>query len=445
MVPIQSMMSAWGRASTSRVLGTALLALGAVALIQAPNWQWPRFWPQTAYEYSFSDVLEHQGQQTLEQSLSFYQGQVQKHPTDGLNQATLANLYIQMARATRHDSWYLLAEKSAQQSLANLPFDNTGAILALAKIAEAQHDFKTAIDLAESVGNPEALGLVITSKLAMGQGAEALSLADAIAEQYPSLGSLTLKALAHEAQGQDELALMAFQRAIAAEEPDNPAGSAQTRVFLGRFYAQRGDYKAAQALYSEALKIVPNHPLAHLQLAELATVQGQYRRAKHHYHEVGGPTALHGLARIEALRRRTATEDWNVAETELRRNVEGNALGHRRDLAHLLLERGAPDDVEEAVALMETEAANRRDARTLDVLAWALLEAGRLPEAQQVIREALDQGIRNAGIAYRAGEIELALNHPAQAEQFFRLAVDIDPTFTPQTRQRLGLTRQEKF
>jgi hypothetical protein len=68
----------------------------------------------------------------------------------------------------------------------------------------------------------------------------------------------------------------------------------------------------------------------------------------------------------------TVTEAWKVAETELRRNVEGNALGHRRDLAHLLLERGAPDDVEEAVALMKTEAAQRRDAETLNLLAWAL-------------------------------------------------------------------------
>jgi tetratricopeptide (TPR) repeat protein len=91
-----------------------------------------------------------------------------------------------------------------------LPFSNDGAVLALAKIAEAQHDFKTAIGLAESVGNAEALGLVITAKLAMGQVAEATALAEELVDQYPSLGSLTLKALAHEAQGQYELALGRF-------------------------------------------------------------------------------------------------------------------------------------------------------------------------------------------------------------------------------------------
>ncbi|MBD2113708.1 MULTISPECIES: tetratricopeptide repeat protein [Cyanophyceae] len=350
-----------------------------------------------------------------------------------------------MARATRNDSWYLLAEKSAQQSLANLPFENQGAVLALAQIAEAQHDFATAIRLAESVGTPDALGHVVTTKLALGEVEDAVAEASRLSEQYPSLGSLTLKALAHEARGQDDQALAAFQQAIAAEEPDNSAASAQARVFLGRFHAQRGDHSLAKGLYREALRIVPDYPLVHLQLAELATVKGQYRTAKYHYQAVGGPTALHGLARLQALQGRSATEAWKVAETELRRNVEGNALGHRRDLAHLLLERGDPADVAEAVALMETETANRRDAQTLDTLAWALGSAGRLLEAQQALQEALDQGVRSAAIAYRAGEIELALNHPVQAAEFFRRATEIDPTFTPQTRQRLGLTKQEEL
>lgn len=425
-----------GRAYIAGFLGLGLLSLGVLPLGQSA-------WPQGDYKYAFSASLERQSERTLEQSISFYQGRIQQNPTDGLDQAALANLYIQMARATRLESWYLLAEKSAQQSLANLPYSNDGAVLALAQIAEAQHDFTTAIQLAESIANPDALGLVVTAKLALGEVEAAVDLADALVEQYPSLGSLTLRGLAYTAQGKDDQALADFQRAIAAEEPGNPAGSAQTRVFLGRFFAQRGDHDIAQALYREALHIAPGYPLAHLQLAELATVQAQYRSARYHYREVGGPTALHGLARVQALQGRAASDAWAAAETELRRNVEGNSLGHRRDLAHLLLERGAPDDVQEALALMKTEAAQRRDAKTLDLLAWALVEAGQLPAAQQAIGEALEQGVRNAGIAYRAGEIKAALNQPEQAEQYFRLANEIDPTFTPQTRQRLGLTTQD--
>ncbi|PSR19006.1 hypothetical protein C8255_04470 [filamentous cyanobacterium CCP3] len=444
MVPIGSITSPLARGYPARLLAVGLLSLGAVALTQ-PDWQsWSGFWHQGPYPYAFADSATSPNQQTLEQSISFYQGRIQQNPTEGLDQATLANLYIQMARATRNDSWYLLAEKAAQQSLANLPFENAGATLALAQIAEAQHDFDTAVALAESVGSPDALGLVITAKLALGQVEEAASLANSLAEQYPSLGSLTLRALTHEAQGRDELALNDFERAIAAEEPANTAGSAQTRVFLGRFHARRGEYDIAQALYREALQIVPDYPLAHLQLAELATVKGHYRTAKGHYRAVGGGLALHGLARIEALRGRPRTQAWAVAEAELRRSIAGNALGHRRELAHLLLERGDPEDVAEAVTLMETEAANRRDAETLHLLAWAQQEAGQPLAAQQAMREALDSGLRSAEMTYRAGEIELALNHSAQAEQFFHQAAEINPEFNPKTRQRLGLVRQNE-
>ena len=157
---------------------------------------------------------------------------------------------------------------------------------------------------------------------------------------------------------------------------------------------------------------------------------------------LGGPIALHGLARLQALQGRPADEAWDSAEQELRRTIAGNTFGHRRDLAHLLLERGDPVDREEAVALMEAESAQRRDARTLDLLAWALMEAGRWPEAQQVVREALDHGVRNADLAYRAGDIAAARQDPEQAEQFFRLAMAFNPTFSPQTRQRLGLIPQ---
>ena len=116
-----------------------------------------------------------------------------------------------------------------------------------------------------------------------------------------------------------------------------------------------------------------------------------------------------------------------------------SALSHRRDLAHLLLERGRDQDVPEAIALMHTELQNRQDAETLDTLAWALARAGRWQEAQTAIDTAIAQGIQDAGIFYRAADIATGLNQPAQAEDYMRQAREIDPTFNQQTRQRLGL------
>ena len=421
-----------------------VLSVGAALLIKpSDGWNLNRFWAQRPFPYPFTSSLQHENQKTLERSISFYQGRIQQSPDDGLDRASLANLYIQMARATQDDGWYLMAEQSAQKSLANLPFDNDGAILALARIAQVEHDFVEAMRLTDQVAGEEALAIAITAKLAMGHVDEAGADADRLVDLHPSLGSLTLRALTRSARGDNEGALQDFQRAIAIEEPSEPRGSAQVRTLLGRFYFEQGEHALARQLYRDALEIVPNYPLANLHLAELETQLGRYRAAAGYYRQMGDPVALHGIARIKTLQGQDANDAWDVAETALREHIGEDHLGHRRDLAHLLLERGNRVDVPEAIALMEAETMHRRDAETLDIFAWALTRAGRLQEAQQVIQEALDQGVRDAGIAYRAGEIELALNNQNQAEQFFQLAKEINPTFDHHTRQRLGQVVQE--
>ncbi|MEO0827411.1 MAG: tetratricopeptide repeat protein [Cyanobacteria bacterium J06642_9] len=431
----------WKRWKPSK--STELIPLSVLAMLLAFSVGW-RFLKSSelqnhAYAYPFSLSSENSGQETLERSISFYQGRVQRNPEDGLDQAALASAYLKMVRATGNDSWYLLAEQSAQQSLTKLPFDNDGAVLVLARIAEAKHDFAEANRLAEQASGPEALAIIVTSKLAIGQVEAADAAANTLVDLNPSLGSLTLRALTRSARGDQDGALRDFQQAIAAEELSEPRGSAWTRTLLGRVYFQQGNSALASQLYREALQIVPDYPLAQLYLAELETRLGHYRTAQQYYLQVNDPVALHGIARIQALQGKAADAPWETAETALRQHIDENALGHRRDLAHLLLERGNTEDVPEAIALMQAEANNRRDAKTLDLLAWSLSRAGRWQEAQQIIQEALASGIQDAGIFYRAGVIETALNRASQANRYFRLAQEIDPTFDQQAHQRLGL------
>jgi len=145
------------------------------------------------------------------------------------------------------------------------------------------------------------------------------------------------------------------------------------------------------------------------------------------------------MARIKSLQGITADAEWQGAEDYLRSQMDQNALIHRRDLAHLLLERGRQQDVPEAIALMQIEVQNRRDIQALDTLAWALSRAGRWQEAQTVILEALEQSDPDAGIFYRAADIAAGLNQPIEAEKYIRTAYERDPEFNQQTRQRIGL------
>jgi hypothetical protein len=82
-----------------------------------------------------------------------------------------------------------LAEQAAQRSIADLPFDNKGGLLVLARIAEAKHDFATALRLAKQVGsdNVDAIALQVTSHLAMGKVSKANAAAAPSQNKTPGL------------------------------------------------------------------------------------------------------------------------------------------------------------------------------------------------------------------------------------------------------------------
>lgn len=448
--------SGWKRWTV--VLGA--LASASLLVMAGPRWHvWSgRAGGQRAggidslYQYRFQRMPKGSVRRALQGEIEFYQARISRNPDGGLDLASLAGTYLTMARATGDLSWYLLAEQAARHSLANLPFHNTRAILVLARVVEARHDFDEAIHLAQQAGrNDDALSIIVTSNLAMGKVGEARRAAEALVDRAPSLGSYTLRALVEIAQGKDEEAVADFQRALAAEEVGEAGSSAWARTLLGRLYYKQGRLAEAAELYREALRILPQYPLALVNLAELEIRSGHYKAAEQHLTQVVTITraspniydhvVLRGLARIKELQGdlSRARGFWDDAEARLRQDVTSGKFGHRRELARLLLERGRPQDVPEALSLMEAEMRVRRDADTLDVSAWALSRAHRWRDARHTIREALASGVRDAKLFYRAGVIEQTLGNRGQAQQFFRTARQTDPTFDEHARRVVGL------
>ena len=414
------------------------------------------------YRYNFSPSLPgtEDRQATLQQEIAFYQEKTRQTPDSGLNLAALAQAYLKMAKATGESNWYLLAEQAAKRSLSHLSFNNHGAVMVLARVAQARHDFTEAIRLSQQVlklqrTNDSALAVLVTSNLAMGKLPAAKTAADALVNKIPTQGNLTLQALVLAAQGQDKGAIETFQYALAAEEPGELGTSASTRVLLGQFYYKRGQLELAKNLYKEALRILPRYPLALLHLAELETRQGNYQTAESLYAQVlpnsqksstiFDHAALRGKAKLLQLQGKEQEVNKLLSQAEIllrQENATGHtngSFGHRRELARLLLEKNNPQDTAEALSLMQAEINIRRDAQTLDTLAWALLRSRRLPEAQQKIQEALQLGTRDAGIFYRAGIIAKALGNNQQALTYEKLAQTVDPSFNEQARLTSGL------
>jgi tetratricopeptide (TPR) repeat protein len=413
---------------------------------------------ETPYRYPFYQSLgsgDRNLSAQLQQVIGHHQERMRQYPDSALEQAALASAYLRMARLTGEESWYLLAEQTAQRSLAQLPVDNSEALAVLARVTEAKHDFAGALRLAAQIPNPkEALPLQVTSNLAMGKLNQASQAADALVDATLSMSAFTLQALVKTAQGKDQEALQSFHYALEVEEAGELSNSVRTRTLLGRFYYEQGQLQRADDLYREALQILPHYPPAQLNRAQLELRRGNFRAAERHYAQllrrspnlatVFTPLILRGQAQSKALQgdRTQAEARWVEAETQLRQSFGTTgafSFGHRRDLARLLLERGHDQDVPEAIHLMQAEVKLRQDADTLGTYAWALSRANRWPEAQTVIQQALALGSRDAGLFQLAATIEQELGNASQAAAYRKRSQEIDPQFNDNARQVLYL------
>lgn len=217
-----------------------------------------------------------------------------------------------------------------------------------------------------------------------------------------------------------------------------------------RFLVRQGQHDLARGLLEEALRIAPHYPLALLHLADLEFRDGRYAQAEARYRELllgsretpstYDHAAQQGLARVErAQNSSTEASLWDEAEATLRREITQGAYGHRRELARLLLERGRPQDVPEALAQAKRELEVRHDWETLGVLAWAQLRAGDAQEARVTINRALKTGVQDAELEDRAANIERTLGHLEAAAQHEANAARIDPQFDASLQTRYGL------
>jgi len=223
------------------------------------------------------------------------------------------------------------------------------------------------------------------------------------------------------------------------------------RSLYGRFLYQHGRLEPARELFSEALRILPQYPLALTNLVVLELRRGQHAAAIDHLTQIVTVSAaspnvydhvvLRGLAKAKEIEGRhdEAARFWADAEARLRQDEASGAYGHRRELARLLLTRGQPEDLPEILSLLRAELTVRTDPDTFDTLAWALSRAGRWREANHAVHQALRWGVRDARYFYRAATIAQALGDTKQAEMYLRLMRAADPTFDERALEVAGI------
>jgi tetratricopeptide (TPR) repeat protein len=207
---------------------------------------------------------------------------------------------------------------------------------------------------------------------------------------------------------------------------DDPEPAAWTFVEAGMIYWQQGDYDGADAIFSEALKWVPDYPAALVGRGRVALAKGDAN------------AAIVELSKAQQLRPLVETawllgDAYTLAgETDRAQQAYDEAIkqGRRGDKFTLALFLASKNrNVAEALRSLEDERRNRGGIYVDDAYAWTLYRADRLGEARRISEQAMRLGTRDARLLYHAGAIALASGDRIRGRQLITQALALNPAF----------------
>jgi tetratricopeptide (TPR) repeat protein len=278
----------------------------------------------------------------------------------------------------------------------------------------SQHRFAEAADVASMAirtNDRDAwnYGVLGDAYVELGRYDEAFEAFDTMVGARPDAASYARVAYAHELQGRLDEALRHMEMAIEATSAHDPESIAWHYAQVGALLFQMGRVDAAATAFARADHAFPGHPYARAGLARVTAARGNYTRALVMYRALMDEAPTPELAAIvgDLLHRVGDPHEANAmyAHAELLER-EGWALEEKQPaaLARLLAERGRK--IDEAVNLAEEAARDRRDIFTMDTLAWAYFQAGRLKDAREASRQAVRTGSMDHRIRCHAAAIE---------------------------------------
>ena len=124
-------------------------------------------------------------------------------------------------------------------------------------------------------------------------------------------------------------------------------------------------------MLDEALRLDPESSVAHEQMGKLLELQNEYPDAALVYQRAFKFTRQLKFLFLEARTYKFSGEKtkaeslFSQVERLMREDLEVSGVGHRNELTALLLERGNPKDLREALAMAELELQSRHNIETL--------------------------------------------------------------------------------
>ena len=374
---------------------------------------------------------------SLSGAITALQLQVQESPQDWQSLASLGLAYVQQARITVDPGYYPKAEEALQRSLMLQPKNNASALVGMAALDAARHDFETSLDWAEQAleqtpGAADALGVVGDAQLELGRYDDAFDSYQQMVDTRPDLSSYARVSYARELLGDSRGAVVAME--AARKVSGTPADIAWTSFQLGELAFNDGRIDDAVKEYRRGSQADASFVANLAGLAKVAWARGEHDEAIERYEEVVTrlPLPEYVIALGDAYAAigddEAAAQRFEIVRLE-QELLSSNGVNTDLELALFDADHGRP---EAALRAARAEWDRRRSVHVADALAWALYANGRAEEALRYAERALSLGTRNASFLYHAAMIRLALGDREEARTLLAEAIDTNPYFSIQ-------------
>jgi tetratricopeptide (TPR) repeat protein len=358
------------------------------------------------------------------------------HPGDEVSWAVLGAAYTERGRWLADAAYYPRAESALRRSLGVLPASegNVDALVGLAGLANARHDFAAARSWGESARKQKPKRWTVYPSLidayhGLGDYPAARKALATLQELRPGAQTMGRTAQNYRYQGWREDAAAAAYNAVAAA--DTPAEKAAALHRMGELSWERGEPAEAMEQYDAALKLVRDHHPSLAGRARTLAALGRTDEAFRDYQAALERAALpeYALEAGELYESLGLDGDAATRYKQLRATAQAAGVNHALVLGLFEADHG---DADEAVRLLEAEwARNHRSMYVADALGWALHRAGRAREALPYAKLATGPGLRSALFSYHRGEIERSLDQLGPARRHLAEALRINPYFSP--------------
>jgi tetratricopeptide (TPR) repeat protein len=372
---------------------------------------------------------------STDERIQSYEKLLQAHPGDEQTRVSLAATYLQKLRESADYRYLDLAQNLVDKMLEQDGGSNT-ALRLQNEIDLQRHDFRAVAERADSMkkfdaSDPGTWANLGDALVELGQYQRAGEAYLKMFSLRPNLASYNRLAYFRFVTGDANAGIELMKVAIAASDPQ-PEIVAWCWAELGDMYFKTGRLNDAASAYRSAVDLFPRLHRGIAGLGRVAAAQKRYDDAIRSY--------LRAQSIVPLVEYASALQDLYTATHQMEKARQQNALietieklgkaTNERTNRNLALALADHDEhLDAALKLVQDELPNRGDVYTWDAMSWVLFKNGRLQEANDASKKALQLGTPEPLFYYHSTKIAAAYGDKERAEEYRNRLLALNPKF----------------